>query len=201
MSTRFFQTVFTPAVKAVQTFYGSREPYARHDESPTEPDRLTIQEGAFISERDSFYLATVTESGWPYVQFRGGAPGFMKVLDERTLGFADFRGNRQYVSVGNLSANNRAAFFFMDYPNRTRLKLLGRLNVVAVDSAPELAGRLIHPDYKAKVERLITVEVEAFDWNCAQHITPRFTIEDIAPSLEKLKARIAELEAALAART
>ncbi|KAF0181849.1 MAG: pyridoxamine 5'-phosphate oxidase family protein [Hyphomonadaceae bacterium] len=200
MTTRFFQTVFTPAVKAAQTVYGSRGPYARHDDIPTEPDRLTDTEIAFIAERDSFYLATVNESGWPYVQFRGGAPGFVKVLDERGFGFPDFRGNRQYVSVGNASADNRAAFFFMDYPNRTRLKLLGRLTVVAVAEAPDLADRLIDPDYRAKVERLITVEVEAFDWNCPQHITPRFTATDIAPSFEALKARIAELEAELARR-
>lgn len=200
MTTRFFQAVFTPAVRAAQSFYGSRGSYARHDDIPTEPDRLTAQEASFIRERDSFYLATVTETGWPYIQFRGGAPGFIKVLDERTFGFADFRGNRQYVSIGNLSADSRAAFFFMDYPGRTRLKLLGRLNIVTADSAPDLAGRLIDPNYKAKVERLVTIEVEAFDWNCAQHITPRFTIEDISPSVEKLKARIADLENELAAR-
>lgn len=198
MTVRFFQTMFTPAVKAAQTHYGSREPYSRHDETPTAPDMLTEQEASFIVQRDSFYLATVSETGWPYVQFRGGAPGFVKVLDERRLGFADFRGNRQYVSVGNLSADNRAAFFFMDYPSRTRLKLLGRLSVFAADEAPELAARLIEPDYKAKIERLIVVEVEAFDWNCPQHITPRFTLAEIAPSIEALKVRIAELEAELA---
>jgi predicted pyridoxine 5'-phosphate oxidase superfamily flavin-nucleotide-binding protein len=199
MTTRFLQTMFTPAVKAAQAFHGSRGPYSRIDESPVGPDSLTAQEATFIGARDGFYLSTVTETGWPYVQFRGGAPGFVKVLDARTLGFADFRGNRQYVSVGNLSADNRAALFFMDYPNRMRLKLLGRLTIVAPGSAPDLAGRLVVPDYKARVERLITIEIEAFDWNCPQHITPRFTLEDIAPSIEKLKARIAELEATLAA--
>lgn len=198
MTTRFLQTVFTPAVKAAQAIHGSRGPYSHVDERPTGPDRLTAQEAAFISARDGFYLSTLTETGWPYVQFRGGAPGFVRVLDARTLGFADFRGNRQYVSIGNVSADNRAALFFMDYPNRMRLKLLGRVTVVAPGSATDLAARLIDPAYKAKVERLITIEIEAFDWNCAQHITPRFTIQDITPSIEKLRARVAELEAALA---
>ncbi|HCK84112.1 MAG TPA: pyridoxamine 5-phosphate oxidase [Hyphomonadaceae bacterium] len=201
MTVRFFQTVFTPAVKAAQTDYGSRGPYARHDDVATAPDTLTEQEASFIALRDSFYLATVSQTGWPYVQFRGGAPGFVKVLDERRFGFADFRGNRQYVSVGNLAADNRAAFFFMDYPGRARLKLLGRLSVLAADEAPELAARLIDPDYKAKVERLIVVEVEAFDWNCPQHITPRFTQAEISPTIDALKSRIAELEAQFAERT
>lgn len=200
MTARFFQKMFTPAVKAAQTQYGSRGPYSRHDDIATEPDTLTEQEASFIVQRDGFYLATVSETGWPYVQFRGGAPGFVKVLDERRFGFADFRGNRQYVSVGNLSADNRGAFFFMDYPGRARLKLLGRLSVLAADDAPELAARLIDPDYKAKVERLIVVEVEAFDWNCPQHITPRFTQAEISPTIEALKSRIAELEAQLAER-
>jgi predicted pyridoxine 5'-phosphate oxidase superfamily flavin-nucleotide-binding protein len=200
MTVRFLQTVFTPPVKAAQTHYGGRGPYSRYDDVLTEPDALTEQEASFIAQRDSFYLATVSETGWPYVQHRGGAPGFVKVLDERRFGFADFRGNRQYVSVGNLSIDNRAAFFFMDYPSRTRLKLLGRLNVLAADETPELASRLVDPDYKAKVERLIIVEIEAFDWNCPQHITPRFTQAEIAPSVEALKARVAELEAQLAAR-
>ncbi|MGE0595352.1 MAG: pyridoxamine 5'-phosphate oxidase family protein [Hyphomonadaceae bacterium] len=200
MTVRFFQTMFTPAVKAAQTRYGSRGPYSRHDDVVTEPDVLTEQETSFIAERDSFYLATVTETGWPYVQFRGGAPGFVKPIDERRFGFADFRGNRQYVSVGNLAADNRAAFFFIDYPNRTRLKLVGRLSVIPVSEAPELAAQLIDPNYKAHIERLIVAEVEAFDWNCPQHITPRFTQAEIAPSIEALKARIAELEAQLAER-
>lgn len=200
MTVRFFQTMFTASVKAEQTRYGSRGPYARHDDVVTEPDVLTEQEASFIALRDSFYLATVTETGWPYVQFRGGAPGFVKLIDERRFGFADFRGNRQYVSVGNLSADNRAAFFFMDYPGRARLKLLGRLNVLAADDAPELAAHLIDPDYKAKVERLIVVEVEAFDWNCPQHITPRFAQAEISPTIEALKSRIAALEAELTRR-
>lgn len=200
MTTRFLQTMFTPAVKAAQTQYGSRGPYSRHDDIATAPDALTEREADFISQRDSFYLATISETGWPYVQFRGGAPGFVKMLDERRFGFADFRGNRQYVSVGNLSADNRAAFFFMDYPSRTRLKLLGRLSVIGIEEAPELAARLIDPDYKATIERLVVVEIEAFDWNCPQHITPRFTLVEIEPAIEALKSRIAELEAQLTER-
>lgn len=200
MTVRFFQTMFTPAVKTAQAQYGSRGPYSRHDDVATAPDVLSEQEASFIAQRDGFYLATVTETGWPYVQFRGGAPGFVKPIDERRFGFADFRGNRQYVSVGNLSADNRAAFFFMDYPSRTRLKLVGRLSIIPVSEAPELAGQLIDADYKAHIERLMVAEVEAFDWNCPQHITPRFTQAEIAPSIEALKARIAELEAQLGER-
>lgn len=199
MTVRFLQTMFTPAVKAMQTAFGSREPYTRFDTVPTGPDSLGEQETAFITARDGFYLATVTETGWPYVQFRGGAPGFVKILGERTLGFADFRGNRQYISAGNIAANNRAAFFFMDYANRTRLKLLARLHVTAIDQAPEITAQLIDPAYKAKVERLIIADVEAFDWNCSQHITPRFALSDFAPGIAALKARIAELEAELQA--
>lgn len=201
MTARFLQTMFTPSVKAAQSRYGSRGPYSRFDDVTTEPDILSEGEAAFISERDSFYLATVTETGWPYVQFRGGAPGFVKALNPRLLGFPDFRGNRQYVSVGNLAADNRAALFFMDYPSRTRLKLIGRLSVRAVEEAQDLTSLLVDPDYKAEVERLVVIEVEAFDWNCPQHITPRFTHVEIAPMIEALKARIAALEAELAERS
>lgn len=200
MTARFFQTMFTPSVKAAQTQYGSRGPYSRHDDTPTAPDVLGEQEASFITQRDSFYLATVSETGWPYVQHRGGATGFVKLLDERRFAFADFHGNRQYVSVGNLAADNRAAFLFMDYPSRTRLKLVGRLSVLTADEAPDLAAQLIDADYNAKVERFIVAEIEAFDWNCPQHIMPRFTKAEFTPVIEAFKARIGELEAQLAAR-
>lgn len=194
MTSRFLNIVFTPAVKTAQEAHGSRSAYARRD-SAGEADRLTESEAAFIAARDSFYMATVSETGWPYIQHRGGAPGFVKLLDDCTLGFADFGGNRQYVSVGNLSRDDRAALFFMDYPQRRRLKLLGRVRAVDLAASPELAAALIDGSYKARVERGFVIDVAAFDWNCAQHIAPRYTMEEIAPTIEALRARIAELEA------
>lgn len=197
MTSRFFQIVFTAAVKAAQLANASRAIYARHPEVSTEPDRLSKQDRDFIAARDSFYLATTSETGWPYIQHRGGAPGFVKVLDDRRLAFADYRGNRQYVSVGNLSTNNRAALFFMDYPHRARLKLLGRIQIFGPDEMPAMGTPLHDPTYRAAVERFMLVDIEAFDWNCSQHITPRFTHRDISEAVAPLKARIAELEAAL----
>jgi predicted pyridoxine 5'-phosphate oxidase superfamily flavin-nucleotide-binding protein len=195
MTAHYQEIAFTPAVKAEQEANGSRRAYARREMPATEPDRLTENEAAFIAASDSFYLATVTETGWPYLQHRGGPAGFVKILDDRTIGIADFRGNRQYVSVGNLSRDNRAALFFMDYPRQARLKLFVRVRNVALAGDDELAIKLIDPTYKARIERALLFDVEAFDWNCSQHITPRYTVEQIAPSLQKLQARIAELEA------
>lgn len=197
MTSRYLNLLFSPAVKAVQLTHGSRDAYAKRD-GASEPDVLTENEAQFIATRDSFYMASVGASGWPYVQHRGGPAGFLKVLGERTLGFADFRGNRQYVSVGNIADDNRVALFMMDYPRRARLKLLGRARTVDLAAAPELAAALFDTDYGAKVERGLVIEVEAFDWNCPQHITPRFSLAEIEPSVAALKARIAELEAKLA---
>lgn len=194
MTSRFLNLVFSPSVKAAQRQGGSRDAYARRD-GATEPDRLTENEAHFIATRDSMYVASIGADGWPYIQHRGGPPGFVKVLSERSLGFADFRGNRQYVSVGNLADENRVALFMMDYARRTRLKVLGRARVVDLANAPDLAATLIDQSYGAKVERGIVVEVEAFDWNCPQHITPRYTLAEIDPMISALKARIAELEA------
>lgn len=201
MTTRFLQTAFTDSVKEAQRTNGSRHGYARHDDLPTEADRLTEIERDFIAGRDSFYLATTMETGWPYIQHRGGAAGFVKVVDERTLGFADFRGNRQYVTVGNVAQNDRAALFFMNYPSRTRLKLLGRLRIVDPKSAPELQALLSDAAYKAIVERFVLIDIEAFDWNCPQHITPRYTLEEMSPVVSALKEQIAELEHKLAEAT
>jgi uncharacterized protein len=145
-----------------------------------------------IATRDSFYMATVSETGWPYVQHRGGPPGFLKVLDEKTLGFADFRGNRQYISVGNIAANDRVALILMDHPRRARLKVLAHM---AVHDEPDLAGRLAVPGYGGKVERALLLRLETFDWNCAQHIVPRFTLAEIETAAAPLHARIAALEA------
>ena len=194
MTSHFLSVLSSPAVKAAQEANGSRAALARHDVA-SEPDRLGEQEAAFIAMRDSFYMATVGNEGWPYIQHRGGPEGFVKVLSERTFGFADFRGNRQYMSVGNLVADNRAAFCFMDYPNRARLKVLGRVRAVDLRTDAALAKALIVPGYRALPERALLVDVEAFDWNCSQHITPRYTVEQIEPTVEALKARIAELEA------
>ena len=198
MTSRFLNLVFTPSVKAAQESNGSRNAYARHDGATSEPDRLTENETQFIASRDSFYMATVGAGGWPYIQHRGGPAGFVKVLGERTLGIADFRGNRQYVSVGNLVDDNRAAFFFMDYARRARLKLLGRVRAVDLATAPDLAAAIVDQSYGARIERGLVIDVEAFDWNCPQHITPRFTLAEIAPSIETLKARVAELEKEIA---
>ena len=197
MSHRFAELAFTDRVKAIQEQEGSRASYARFEGGEAHHDRLGAAEAAFLEARDSFYLATVSETGWPYVQHRGGPPGFLKVLDEATIGFADFRGNRQYVSLGNLGGDDRVSLILVDYPHRRRLKILGHAR--PVDDAATLA-RLIVPGYPAKVERGLLIAVAAFDWNCPQHLTPRFTEAEIAAAAAPLHARIAELEAALAAR-
>ena len=196
MTHRFLSTLFTDAVKAAQVENGSRAAYSRFD-APADPDNLTEVETAFISARDSFYMATATANGWPYIQHRGGSPGFVKVLDPGTLAFADFRGNRQYISLGNIAGDDRVALFFMDYANRRRLKLLGRMRPVDLSQSSGLAEALIDPGLKAKVERALLITVEAFDWNCSQHITPRYTLDEVTPTIDALKMRIAELEADL----
>ncbi len=198
MGHRFADIAFTPGVRAVQEALGSRQAYARFDEGPDHHHRLGEPEAAFIAARDSFYMASVGETGWPYVQHRGGPTGFLKVLDERTLGFADFRGNRQYVSLGNLVADDRVALFLMDYPNRRRLKLLGRARPIAGEDAAALLARLEVPGYDARIERGILIAVEGFDWNCPQHITPRFTLDEIERAAAPLHDRIAALEAEMA---
>lgn len=194
MTNRFADLAFTPAVRAAQESLGSRKAYAKSEGGPVHHDRLGEAEAGFIAARDSFYMASVSETDWPYIQHRGGPAGFVKVLDGRTLGFADFRGNRQYVSLGNLAGNDRVALFFMDYPHQARLKLLGRTRAVAADQEAELIARLAMPGYPAKIERGVLISVEAFDWNCSQHITPRFTAAEVAVGVAPLKQRIRELE-------
>jgi hypothetical protein len=157
-------------------------------------ERFTDAERQFIASRDSFYMATVAKNGWPYVQHRGGPPGFLHVLDDRTLGFADFRGNRQYISVGNLSADDRAALILADYPNRQRLKILGHVELKDLKGDGELSGKLALPGYRAKVERAMLVHLETFDWNRPQHITPRFTQAELDPVLAPVRKRLIELE-------
>ncbi len=194
----FHETLFTDAVKAHQTRAGSRASYAR-GEAITEPvhQRLSDDEVAFITARDSFYLASVGATGWPYIQHRGGPPGFITALDDATLGFADYRGNRQYITLGNTDGNDRVALFFMDYARRRRLKLIGRLRVVA---DTETLARLPAPGDGVRVERGLLIHVTGFDWNCPQHITQRYTVAEIEAAVAPLHQRIAELEAALAAR-
>ena len=194
MGHKFAELAFTPNVKKEQERRGSRRSYARLEEGEINHDRLGPNEAAFIAGRDSFYMATVGESGWPYIQHRGGPAGFVRVLDEKTIGFADFVGNRQYVSVGNLLSDDRVSMFFMDYPNQTRLKLLGHARLIGTDEAEPLE-RLHAADYRARIERGMIITVEGYDWNCPQHITPRFTQAQVLSMVAPLKDRIAELEA------
>ena len=193
------EIAFTDSVKAAQSRYGSRRAYKKFELDGERGDRLTEREIEFLANCDSFYMGSVSESGWPYVQHRGGPKGFLKILDDKTVGFADFRGNKQYISVGNLNVDNRVSLFIMDYPNRLRLKLWARARIVDRDENPELIARLQEPSYEARVERGIILTIEAFDWNCPQHITPRFSEAEverrIAPLLEEnhaLKAQLAE---------
>ena len=180
MAHRSSEILFTDSVRKAQIQYGSREQMERLQQHGQPNDTLTAAERDFIEARDGFYLATVSESGWPYIQFRGGPAGFVRVLDGKTLGYADFRGNRQYVSTGNLANDDRAALFFMDYAQRARLKLLGHARMIDARDAPELIARLAVPGYPARVERAVLITVESYDWNCHQHITPRFTEAEFA---------------------
>ena len=172
----FAEHMFTPAVMKVQEQYGSRDSNARFAGIAGPNDALTEREAAFIQRRDTFYLASVNEDGWPYVQHRGGPPGFLRVLDANRIGYADFRGNTQLISVGNVSLNDRVSLILMDYPNRRRLKIIGHMRVTDVhDANDEDVAAVSLTDYRALVERIVTITVVAFDWNCPQHITPRYT--------------------------
>lgn len=195
MSHKFFDLTFTESVKAAQEKYGSRRNYIRFENGKPDFYGLTDAEQEFISQRDGFYLATVGENGQPYIQFRGGPKGFLKVLDDKTLGYADFRGNLQYISIGNLGANDKAALFLMDYASQTRLKILTTVEVIDARNKPELVEKLAVVDYKAKIERAMILHVEAFDWNCPQHITPRYTMDEIKQMVAPMNEHIAKLEA------
>lgn len=198
MAHKFAEIAFTPVVRAIQVEEGSRRMYARMDEGDDYNHQLGAREASFIAARDSLYMASVSETGWPYIQHRGGPAGFMKVLDQRTIGFADYAGNRQYVSTGNFRTDNRVALFFMDYPNRKRLKLLGRVRTIGPDE-PELLTRLEDDDYPARVERGFIIGVEGFDWNCPQHITPRYTEAQVDERLAELRTENRQLKDLLAA--
>jgi predicted pyridoxine 5'-phosphate oxidase superfamily flavin-nucleotide-binding protein len=194
MAERFMQTVLTPSVLAAQErYYGSHV-----SEGPApEFDLLTAEERSFIEARDSFYVATITESGWPYVQHRGGAPGFLRVVSPSRLVFADYRGNRQLLSTGNLAANDRVALFLMDYPHRERLKILGHARVEDARQHPDWVAQFSGSETRGIVERLFFINVVSFDWNCPKYITPRFTAAEVEAAVAPLKQRIAALEARL----
>jgi predicted pyridoxine 5'-phosphate oxidase superfamily flavin-nucleotide-binding protein len=194
----FAEIAFTPAVQALQQEHGSRATYARMQAEGALGEGLGVQEIELLTRADSFCLATVSETGWPYVQHRGGPRGFVKVLTPTRIAFADFRGNRQYVSAGNASRDDRVSMIVIDYPNQRRLKLFGRVRFEDVARAGrELVLAVELPDYRARVERVVVIEVEAFDWNCPQHIKPRYTLEEIEDASKPLRERIAYLEAEL----
>jgi len=194
MGRKFADITFTPSVVAAQERYGSRS-YNQPFEDMEEPgDVLGEPETTFIQARDGFYQATVNEDGWPYVQFRGGPPGFLQVLDEKTIAYPDFRGNIQYISVGNLNTDGRVSLILMDYPNRRRLKIWATARIVHGDEDPALLKRLELPSYRARIERAVVMTIEAVDWNCPMHIKPRFTEQEIAAMNAPLNERIVDLE-------
>ena len=190
----FGALAFTPVVKQLQERYGSRQQYERMEKSGPANDRLTVFEKDFLAERDSFYWATVGSTGWPYIQHRGGPKGFLKVIDDRTLAFADFRGNKQFISTGNLLTDNRVAMIMIDYPRQARLKVLGHVEIFEGEKAAEWIERVRMPGYKAVIERVFVIHIEAFDWNCPQHITPRYTAEEIQGAVRAVEERLRSVE-------
>ncbi len=198
MAGRYLETYFTPQVLAAQKRY-----FGRSQSLPPQPeqDPLGDEERVFIEGRDSFYMATVSEDGWPYLQHRGGKPGFLRVVSPTQLAFADYKGNRQMLSTGNLAANDRVALFLMDYPRQERLKVLGRVRVEDARRNPELVGRIAELEVRPVVERIFLIEVVSFDWNCPKYITPRFTEDEVREAVAPLQARIAELERELGRTT
>lgn len=199
MARNYVHTLFTGTARAMQASDGSRDAYRRMEEGADgSPDLLGPREMEFIEARDSFYIASVTSEGWPYVQHRGGPAGFLRALAGNRLGFADYRGNRQHVSTGNLHDDPRVSLFLMDYPNRRRLKLLGRASIVSTEDDPSLVASLMPQGYSAQPERAYLIDVVGFDWNCPQHITPRFTEAEIAETIAPLTTEIAQLRAQIA---
>ena len=195
MSESFFEIAFTPGVKEQQSQHNSRHQYERMETALAGHNKLGPDEQQFIALRDSFYMASVSETGWPYIQHRGGPAGFVHVLAPDLIGFADLRGNKQYISVGNLTHDDRVALFFMDYPNQTRLKILGHVEIHEHDElAPSLINQLRTAEPNAVVERAILIRVSGFDWNCPQHITPRYTLAELESHLAPLQSRFSALE-------
>ncbi len=196
MADRYLHTMLTPAVLDAERHYYGRT----YRLAPEEPalDEFTQEERFFIESRDSFYMATVTESGWPYLQHRGGPPGFVRVLGPHQIGFADYGGNRQMISVGSLASNDRVSVFMMDYAHRERLKIIGHAQVLDARENAALVERVAPPSgHVAKVERIFLISIESYDWNCPKFITPRHTDAEVDAITAPLKARIAELEAQL----
>lgn len=200
MAHAFLAITMTPAVKALQAIDGSHEIYRRAETGEPAYNRLTSRETAFIAARDSLYMASVGETGWPYIQHRGGPRGFVKVLDEATLGFLDFRGNRQFLTAGNLQHDDRVSLFLMDYPGRKRLKILGHAQSTPVSERPQLAERLALPGYRGEAQRIMTITIAAFDWNCPQHITPRFTKDEMPLATDLQSDRFDAFAEAIAMR-
>ena len=194
MADKFHEILFTDSVRKAQAHYYGQ---SQRIEGAPERDALTEDETSFIQSRDSFYMATVSENGWPYVQHRGGKPGFLRVINPTSLAFADYKGNRQLLTTGNLAVTDRVTLFLMDYPQRTRLKILGHGRVEDARQHPELVTQLAEPEVQRVVERLFFINVVSFDWNCPQYITPRYTAAEVEVAVAPLKQRIAELEAEL----
>ncbi len=192
MPYHFLEVAVTPSVRAAQAEMGVDQIWLGADNRPSET--LTDGEIAFIASRDSFYMASVSETGWPYVQHRGGNVGFLKVIDQRTMAFADYRGNRQYISAGNLAANERACLFLMDYVRRARLKIYAYVERLALDADQELTELVSDPTYKGRAERIFKLRLEAFDWNCPQHIIPRYTEQQVEQAVAPLRERLQRLE-------
>jgi uncharacterized protein len=193
VSYKFLEMARTLGVIAAEERNGSAK-FFQNFKGHRDFDRLSGNEREFLAARDSFYMATISESGWPYVQHRGGPKGFLKVLDEKTMGFADFRGNLQYISLGNIATRDKTSLFFMDYPNRTRLKMFVHTEERSLDDDPALSAALTLPGYKAKVERALIFHLEAFDWNCPQHITPRYTKEELQPVFDSMESQLRQLQ-------
>jgi uncharacterized protein len=194
----FLDIAVTPSVRRAQAAMGAAHLWEDFD-GPRRFDRFGARETAFIAARDSFYLASVSETGWPYVQHRGGPAGFLALIDDRTLAFADYRGNRQYISTGNVAANDRVGLILVDYPHRARLKIYAHAEQVGLTADPALTARLADPAYNARPERIFRLRLVAFDWNCPQHITPRYTDHEVAQAIAPLRERLAALEAENAA--
>ncbi len=192
MPYHFLEVAVTPSVRAAQSAMGVDQIWLGNDGRPS--DTLTEDEIAFIAARDSFYMASVSETGWPYVQHRGGKAGFLKVVDQRTLAFADYRGNRQYISTGNLAANDRACLFLMDYARRARLKIYVHVDRLTLDADPTLNDLVSDSTYKGRAEGIFRLRLEAYDWNCPQHITPRYTQQQVEQAVAPLREKLLQLE-------
>jgi predicted pyridoxine 5'-phosphate oxidase superfamily flavin-nucleotide-binding protein len=190
----FGSLIFSPLIKKLQEKHGSRRQYARMENSAPAQDRFTPFETQFLAERDSFYIATTGSTGWPYVQHRGGPKGFLKVIDDHTLAFADLRGNKQYITTGNLLTDDRIALIMVDYPRQARLKILGRVEIFEDEKAKDWLDRVRMPEEKTGIERVFVIHVDAYDWNCPQHITPRYTAEEIREGMKDFEKRVQSLE-------